>query len=934
MRLQAQRLLIFVSTTNPLGQLPQLRVLSSGTNSFTQVSFNVTTNNATAWGATLLRLNVAGNISDAWFDAVTVKRQTPDGNLVLVSMVVLSETVSTSESLAVTKINNISVSDSTSLSESLSTLESIQISVSDTISTAESSNAALVHQASVSDSTTLTENVKSLSELNIAVSDTIATSESLLLNVPININVSDSVSLSENISVSFVANVSSVNVSDSTSLSESINVTLVSNVAVTETPFIRDDVGQNLIQNPGFENAPNFTAAQTAGPSYIDGTAGGSGSNTTFGAWAIPGSGITAAAQVQFDNTVSHSGTYSIKLSTTNTSGTVNVSQGLSGSAPAAADIASAVPSRAYSYSVWVKTNNVATNAVWADVREFSGTLSQITTTSSSKLSGTNDWTKLTINWTTNNNTRYIQVILRNNVAGNIGDASFDDNILTLNSGGNVVLVSLVNTSDSIASSENVLTSDELNVNTNNTVATSESLGITLPLAINVSETVATSESVNAGFVNLVSVSDSLSVSDSVSAFQPHLAVNVRDVVETRTQISGSPYLFGGLGSFYLGESYLAEADNISYVPNENVLAKLSISINVSDSVHITDTPTMGGVPNINVSDTINTSESILVSSQGGVAVLDTINTTENLTVQLIIPGVAVSDTTSISESKSLVLESNINKSESVSVSENTIVRSELNINVSDGIGVTEQVSTRLPVAINVNDSITVSETAQTYVGIEISKNESVSVVEIVVSRIDLNIILSESVVTSEQLNLQPLGISINVSDSTSLSEFVDIIHTSDITISVSESVTVSESIVMSMSVALSVSDSIGVTENTLATMESLIAVSDSAHLFEFTNLGLNPMLVSVSDTASVADILAVIFALRFESDTDQIMDMRGDTEGGTSETSSSDSIMNMRSNGVDNPSTSSSDSISDMKGLNGNPATRMSGGDNVMGMK
>jgi hypothetical protein len=136
------------------------------------------------------------------------------------------------------------------------------------------------------------------------------------------------------------------------------------------------------------------------------------------------------------------------------------------------------------------------------------------------------------------------------------------------------------------------------------------------------------------------------------------------------------------------------------------------------------------------------------------------------------------------------------------------------------------------------------------------------------------------------------------------------------------------------MSVALSVSDSIGVTENTLATMESLIAVSDSAHLFEFTNLGLNPMLVSVSDTASVADILAVIFALRFESDTDQIMDMRGDTEGGTSETSSSDSIMNMRSNGVDNPSTSSSDSISDMKGLNGNPATRMSGGDNVMGMK
>jgi hypothetical protein len=90
-----------------------------------------------------------------------------------------------------------------------------------------------------------------------------------------------------------------------------------------------------------------------------------------------------------------------------------------------------ALPNTTYTLTGWIKTNNAASNAVYFDIVELNNAAAGQATNSTSKLSGTNDWTQLTKTFTTTSATRYLLVICRNNVAGNISDAWFDDITLT-----------------------------------------------------------------------------------------------------------------------------------------------------------------------------------------------------------------------------------------------------------------------------------------------------------------------------------------------------------------------------------------------------------------------------------------------------------------------------------------------------------------------
>ena len=65
-----------------------------------------------------------------------------------------------------------------------------------------------------------------------------------------------------------------------------------------------------LIPNRGFEYAPTFTAATSTTDRWIDGTASGSTSDYKYKWWAF----LANVSEMQFDNTVSHSGTNSIKI--------------------------------------------------------------------------------------------------------------------------------------------------------------------------------------------------------------------------------------------------------------------------------------------------------------------------------------------------------------------------------------------------------------------------------------------------------------------------------------------------------------------------------------------------------------------------------------------------------------------------------------------
>lgn len=121
-----------------------------------------------------------------------------------------------------------------------------------------------------------------------------------------------------------------------------------------------------------------------------------------------------------------------MKLSTLNTSGIVTVGnyRTTTPTQASAFELLQLLPSTSYTISGWVMTNNVVTNGAWIEVREYSATLSNLITSFTSRLSGSNGWTKLTKTFTTQATTAFVVVFLRNNVAGNISDAWFDDIVL------------------------------------------------------------------------------------------------------------------------------------------------------------------------------------------------------------------------------------------------------------------------------------------------------------------------------------------------------------------------------------------------------------------------------------------------------------------------------------------------------------------------
>lgn len=188
----------------------------------------------------------------------------------------------------------------------------------------------------------------------------------------------------------------------------------------------RELVGGNLVKNGDFEYAPPFTAVgTTVSGKFIDGTSSGSVTNKLFG-WAGSSAGLAATYGMQFDSAVKRSGNYSLKLSTDAT-GVAIAGTAANLSTPAADEVFALLPNTAYTLTLYAKSDNARPNAVFADVREYTGGRTTAVTNSTNRLSGTQDWTVLTVSFTTGATTRYGSIILRNQGVGNISDAWFDD---------------------------------------------------------------------------------------------------------------------------------------------------------------------------------------------------------------------------------------------------------------------------------------------------------------------------------------------------------------------------------------------------------------------------------------------------------------------------------------------------------------------------
>jgi len=130
----------------------------------------------------------------------------------------------------------------------------------------------------------------------------------------------------------------------------------------------------------------------------------------------------------ELDTAVAYKDTASLKLEAIDTSGG-GVVYNTSGVTLPILSL-EAIPlkvSTVYKLTLQAKTNLVGASGVWADLIQYDSAAVVGTTVSTSKLSTTNDWTVLTVTFTSDNDAVFGRIALQNSVAGTVSQAWFDD---------------------------------------------------------------------------------------------------------------------------------------------------------------------------------------------------------------------------------------------------------------------------------------------------------------------------------------------------------------------------------------------------------------------------------------------------------------------------------------------------------------------------
>jgi hypothetical protein len=175
----------------------------------------------------------------------------------------------------------------------------------------------------------------------------------------------------------------------------------------------RRPISGNLLYNPDFEVVPaGGTTATNVSTRWLDGTAGGSTVDSRTG-WALLYKNQTAEAKI--DDTVFHSGTRSLKLSTiagtsavAEVDSTLQTAVGAAGYYPFALELK---PSTNYRLSGWMKTELISgSSANGASFGLLGYPLTGTTTTINARTSNiltTTDWTYYEVDFTTTNTTKW-----------------------------------------------------------------------------------------------------------------------------------------------------------------------------------------------------------------------------------------------------------------------------------------------------------------------------------------------------------------------------------------------------------------------------------------------------------------------------------------------------------------------------------------------
>ena len=424
------------------------------------------------------------------------------------------------------------------------------------------------------------------------------------------------------------------------------------------------------------------------------------------------------------------------------------------------------------------------------------------------------------------------QLVVTYTAASSDKNVSVSDSVTTSESVSRL-LESNFNKSDSITISENVSvniagTVADLNISVNDSTSITENINRLEESFINVSDSTTVTEQVGRLVEGRVNLSDSTSVSESVSR-----------LLESNFNVNDSSSVTESIGKQL--DLSISTSDSVSVTESVTVTAVAvgGITISVSDSASVAENLANGGVPNPSVNDSASLAEAIMVTTEEDPTVMDSLTVSEAVTIYLAFRYVAVSDTTTVSESLKVELNSNLNKSDATSVSENLVITGNLNINVSDSSSVSENIQRLQEGFINKTDSVTVSEAVSALIPTyNIAVSDSSSVSEAVSANVPAPgafiVSVSETINTAEQVSNGGVP-----------------------NPSTSDSVSVAEAIMANTDEDPAVMDSLSVNEAINLYITTLfLSVSDNINVAEAVNLVIPTLLVSVNDNVGVSESL------------------------------------------------------------------------------
>jgi len=347
---------------------------------------------------------------------------------------------------------------------------------------------------------------------------------------------------------------------------------------------------------------------------------------------------------------------------------------------------------------------------------------------------------------------------------------------------------------------------------------------------------------------------------------------------------SGSAgYLFETEWSLQLDSAQMANGDYVdirvthaSYVityTNTPRATASKIAVSVSESVNVTDTPTMGGVPNIDVSDTVgaitdtptvqlgppgplstSSSESVAVT-EGPRWYSETIIVTDHPTVVVVTPSgdkdINISESIGVTDTPTMGGVPNINRSESIQVTDTpTILTPAKNISVSDTVSALVDTPTinRLQIDVSKTESVGVTDTPTILTPAkQISVSESTGVTDVpTVDKLIINISVSESInVTDAPIVVKEGGEppqTVSVSDTVAVTDYPWYYD---------DEIIVTDHPEVVVEIKLSVSDSIGVTD-TPTVDKPLLNISKTESIGVADVPTVDKLLLNVSKTESI----------------------------------------------------------------------------------